>query len=183
MHVNAVGRRINKTNNHRNVLHITVGPVGVLRHDVARPSRPVHQHDRGRGLGHDHAVAAVAGHAEIVAQLRRPRGRDDVAHVAPAVPAPLLDHVRVERRVHPSGPVDRARDVRQPTAVSAAQRHQLHPTVHAGPEQLPAVAPVRARVPQPAQPHRDQPDRQPAGHDQERHVRQVPQTATRVHGR
>lgn len=163
--------------------HYAGGTAGVLRHDVARPPGPVDQHDRGRDVGRALVHAADAGDAETVAQLHRPRGHDDVEHVAPAGPAPLLDHVRAEQRVRPAGPPVRARAVRQPAAGSAARQLQLHAPVHARPELLPAVAPGRARVQQPAQPHRAQPDRQPAGHAQERHVRQVPQAAARVHGR
>lgn len=158
-------------------------PVGVLRHDVAHPPGPVDQHDRRGGVGDARGHAAVARVAENVAQPGGPRGRHGVAHAAPAGPAPLLDRVRAERCVRPAGPAVRAGAVRQPAADAAARQLEQQPPVRARPQLLPAVAPVRPRVPQPAQPDRDQADRQPVGHAQERHVRQVPQTAAGVHGR
>jgi len=134
-------------------------------------------------VGNVDGRVTVAPNAEPIAQPNQSDWRAQIEHPAPTGPQPLPDPFGTERGVRSARPTHRTHPVQQPVASAVARQFQFDAPVTAGPQLLPDIAPDIVRVRQLAQPDRHTADRQPAGHAEKRHVRQVHETQVRLFGR
>jgi len=126
---------------------------------------------------------AIASNVKPIVQPHRPDRHTQVEHDPPTGPQPLSDPLDTERGVRSTRPTRRARSVQQPVASAVSGQFQLDTSVSVGPQLLSDIASDIVRLCQLAQPDRRAADRQPSGHVEKRHVRQVRKTQVRLFGR
>jgi len=126
---------------------------------------------------------AIASNVKPIVQSHRPDRHTQIEHGPPTGPQPLPDSLDTERGVRATRPARRARSVQQPVTSVVSGQFQLDTSVSVGPQLLSDIAPNIVRLWQFAQSDRRAADRQPSGHIEKRHVRQVCKPQVRLFGR